>query len=94
MSPTLGSKIKNIRLNLGLNREEFGKLINGANVSLVSKWENNKSVPGIERLHRIAKLGDITFEELIKQEDSNYFTEKIEKIKQEITQTYQILKKI
>ncbi|QCR33587.1 helix-turn-helix domain-containing protein [Lysinibacillus sp. SGAir0095] len=94
MSLTLGSKIKDIRLNLGLSREEFGSLINGANISLVSKWENNKSVPGIERLHLIAKQGNITFEDLIKHEDSNYFSEKIEKIKQEIDKSYTNLKRI
>lgn len=45
--------------------EEFGKLVNGANRGLVSKWENDKSVPGIARLHLIANLGGISTDQLL-----------------------------
>jgi len=68
MSNSLGQKIKEIRLKKGLNMEDFGKLINNANKSLVSKWENDKSVPGIERLHLISNIGEIPFEELIESQ--------------------------
>lgn len=69
MGKTLGQKIKAIRLNLGKNMEEFGRMVDNANKGLVSRWENDKSIPGIERLHIIAKLGNISFEELMETED-------------------------
>ncbi|MER2078061.1 helix-turn-helix domain-containing protein [Psychrobacillus psychrotolerans] len=68
MGNSLGQKIKEIRLKKGLNMEDFGKLINNANKSLVSKWENDKSVPGIERLHLISDIGKIPIEELIESQ--------------------------
>lgn len=76
MGPTLGQKIKAIRMKIGKSMDEFGELVGGANRSLVSKWENDKSVPGIERLHTIAHLGDISFEELMNM-DFNSLMKKI-----------------
>lgn len=76
MGKTLGEKIREIRLKLGKNMEEFGNLVEGANKGLVSRWENDKSIPGLQRLHIIAKLGDISFEELMSNDDINSLLEK------------------
>lgn len=71
-NPTsLGQMIKKIRLQQGLGTENFGQLIKGANRGLVSKWENDQSVPGLERLHLIANLGGISFDELMKYSRKN-----------------------
>lgn len=57
----IGNRIKMIRINLNLNMENFGKLFNPpANKSLISKWENGKSLPNVTRLNRIAELGNIS----------------------------------
>ncbi|RQW74711.1 helix-turn-helix domain-containing protein [Lysinibacillus composti] len=76
MGKTLGQKIKTIRLNLGKNMEEFGELVDKANKGLVSRWESDKSIPGIERLHIIAQLGNMTLEELMETENVNSLLEK------------------
>lgn len=59
----LGKKIKNIRLNKGLTMEEFGKMLNTSKSS-VSMWESGRSLPNKDRLKIIAKLGDLTVDEL------------------------------
>ncbi|MCM3317990.1 helix-turn-helix domain-containing protein [Rummeliibacillus stabekisii] len=61
----LGKRIKNIRQAAALNMAEFGELILGANKGLVSKWEKGSSIPGYERLKKIAELGGTSVEELL-----------------------------
>ncbi|WP_368790787.1 helix-turn-helix domain-containing protein [Companilactobacillus farciminis] len=57
----LARNIKNIRLELGLNQEQFGKLFTpNADKSIVSRWELGKSVPNASRLKTISKKGNIT----------------------------------
>src|SRR5690625_3538497 len=65
----VGFRIKNIRQNLGMTQEEFGNLFD-ATRSNVSKWERGSSLPNKERLKQIAKIGDMTVEELL-YEDIN-----------------------
>lgn len=60
----VGLRIKKIRLEKGYTLEEFGKLFN-ANKALVSKWTSGSSLPNKERLKGIAKLGDMTVNELL-----------------------------
>lgn len=60
----VGFRIKNIRQNLGMTQEEFGNLFD-ATRSNVSKWERASSLPNKERLKQIAKIGDMTVEELL-----------------------------
>lgn len=60
----VGARIRKIRLEKGMTLEEFGKLM-GADKGIVSRWENGKSVPKAERLKTVAKLGDMTVEELL-----------------------------
>lgn len=61
---TIGQRIRNIRQELGMTLEEFGKLFN-AGKSNVRKWEVGSSLPNPERLKAIAKIGDTTVGDLL-----------------------------
>jgi len=57
----LAKNIKNIRLELGLNQEQFGKIFApNADKSIVSRWERGKSVPNADRLKLIAQKGNMS----------------------------------
>ena len=62
----VGKRIFNIRNSLNLTLEQFGKLSNlNASKSIVLRWENGSSLPNRARLETIAKLGNITVNELL-----------------------------
>lgn len=60
----IGKRIKNIRTSLELDQKQFAKKIN-ATVSALSNWENGRNKPNMEKLSNIAKLGNITVNELL-----------------------------
>lgn len=60
----VGRRIFNIRLNMGLTLEQFGKLFD-AEKSNVQKWEKGLSLPRRERLETISKLGNMTVNQLL-----------------------------
>ena len=65
-SVTLGSRIRDIRENLGLSMAEFAtKISPPAASSNVSNWENNKVKPNAERTKSIAELGGVTIDYLL-----------------------------
>ena len=62
----VGRRIKQIRINKGYTLEGFGKLDNlNTSKSIVLRWENGTSLPNQSRLEIIAKLGNITVNELL-----------------------------
>lgn len=62
----LGKRIKNCRLRLGKNQEDFGKMFEpAAPKSAVSRWEHGENAPNKQRLKKIAKLCDTTVQELV-----------------------------
>lgn len=62
----VGKRIFNIRNSLNLTLEQFGKLDNlKASKSIVLRWENGTSLPNHSRLETIAKLGNMTVNELL-----------------------------
>lgn len=61
----VGIRIKQIRLEKGLTLEEFGKLVDNASKSIVSKWERGKTIPNNKRLKIIAELSGSTVFELL-----------------------------
>lgn len=62
----VGKRIFNIRNSLNLTLEQFGKLDNlKASKSIVLRWENGTSLPNRSRLETIAKLGNMTVNELL-----------------------------
>lgn len=65
MSEHLGTKIKGLRMELGLTLEEFGKLVFNTTKSNVHKWENNITKPSTKNLRRIAELANVSFEEFL-----------------------------
>ncbi|MDT2759847.1 MULTISPECIES: helix-turn-helix domain-containing protein [Enterococcus] len=56
----VGQRISIIRKKLGLTMDEFGRKINGASKSNVSKWESGSSLPNNERLKKIAEEGEVS----------------------------------
>lgn len=69
----VGARIRKIRLEKGMTLEEFGKLM-GADKGIVSRWENGTSIPKAERLKTVAKLGDMTVEELLNGSSMSFNT--------------------
>lgn len=68
MSSILGNRIREIRLNLNLTGEEFGKKLNVTKVA-VSKWENGQRSPDTEMLVKIADIGDVSLDWLLGRTD-------------------------
>lgn len=60
---SVGARIQSIRKSKGMTLEEFGKLF-GASKSSVLGWEKGDNIPNNERLKQIAKIGDLTVDEL------------------------------
>lgn len=60
----VGSRIKSIRKNIGLNQTDFAKKIN-ATLPAVSNWETGKNIPNNERLKAISNLVNISVDELL-----------------------------
>lgn len=61
---TIGARIKDVRILLGKNQDEFGLLL-GVGKSAVSKYENGDADPGAVALSIIAKAGDVSLDWLI-----------------------------
>ena len=60
----VGRRIFEIRQNMNLTLEEFGKII-GASKSSISEWEKGTMLPNKSRLFKIATLGNMTVNELL-----------------------------
>ena len=65
----IGQRIKQIRREKGMTMEEFGNLLS---TSIVYRWEIGTNLPNPERLKTIAKLADITVEELLSSSKKDY----------------------
>lgn len=61
----VGNRIQSIRKRKGLTMKEFGKLVDNAAQSLVSRWENGLTYPNSKRLKIIAIIGGMTVNELL-----------------------------
>lgn len=68
----LGEKIRNIRISLGQNQEEFATAISSITKreiknknSIVSNWENGLNRPNANSLKAIADFAGITVDELL-----------------------------
>lgn len=65
-------RISQIRKSKGLTLEEFGKLVNNAGKSVVSKWERGITVPNNERLKRISEIANVSTTYLTTGEYTEY----------------------
>jgi len=62
---TLGEKIRFIRKGLKLNQADFAKKLGLESATAISKYEDNSRTPDKDKLIEIAKLGNITLDELL-----------------------------
>ena len=60
----VGVRIKEIRMEKGMDQKEFSEIIN-ATVSALSNWENGRNLPNKERLKQIADLAGMTVQKLL-----------------------------
>ena len=72
---TIGKRIRILRAELRMTQGEFADLLNTA-TSTVCNWENDKMIPKISNLKRIAFLAGISVEELIGKEEKEERQEK------------------
>lgn len=61
---TLGEKIMNLRLNIGLSQEELAEKVNVSRQS-VSKWEMNQALPQIDKVLMLCELFGISTDTLL-----------------------------
>lgn len=64
---TLGDRIRDIRLSLGLSMSEFAERVDPdgkAKSGTVSNWEHGKNAPNAKRLKKIAELGHTSVQDL------------------------------
>ena len=64
MKVKIAENIKYYRKQLGLTQEKLAHMLNGKK-SLVSNYENGYSTPDIYTLCRLAKIFDISLDELV-----------------------------
>ncbi len=60
----LGCRIKELRIALGLNQVEFGKMLNVTKQS-VSNWENENIQPSIDVLVRVCTVFSVSADYLL-----------------------------
>lgn len=77
---SIGMRIHGIRKEKGLTLEEFGKVIDNAGKSTVSKWERGLTLPNNKRLKTIALLGDMSVFRLLHGSGAGYIFNNYEKI--------------
>jgi len=61
---TLGEKIRQLRGELGLSQEEFGKRA-GIHPKHVGKYEGNKTIPSADKLRKIAEVLGVSADYLL-----------------------------
>ncbi len=64
MNETIGNRISRLRKEKGMSQEALAEKI-GVSSQAVSKWENDQSCPDISLLPQLAKLLDMTVDELL-----------------------------
>lgn len=64
MNETSGTRISRLRKEKGMSQEALAEKI-GVSAQAVSKWENDQSCPDISLLPQLAKLLDVTVDELL-----------------------------
>ena len=76
----VGNRIRQIRQELKLSMEKFGKLIGDLPRSTVNNWERGINLPKTETLHQIAEVGHVTNEYLLYGDQENqYILEMLQK---------------
>jgi transcriptional regulator with XRE-family HTH domain len=68
----LGNRIQAIRKQSGMTLKEFGEIIDNADKSLVSRWEKGLTIPNNARLRMIADRSNLSVNELLFGDLTNY----------------------
>lgn len=71
----VGLFLKNLRKEKGMTQEKLSQLLN-VNSRTVSRWENAKTMPDFDILIELAKLYDVSIEELLNGERREDIMEK------------------
>lgn len=91
-SLSVGRRIKELRSNMGLSMEEFGKRLSvPAKKSAVSNWENGYNLPNNARLKDIAELAGVTVSFILTGELSSYEDAQDEFNRQKTVETQMII---
>lgn len=61
----IGQEIRRIRMKKGQSAKEFGELLGNVSMTDVIDWENGKYIPTSEQLQEIAKMDNLSQEELL-----------------------------
>src|ERR1035437_2662484 len=64
----MGAKIKQIRLNAGLDQNAFAEIF-GVSRQTISNWETDRIPPGLDLIIKIADYGKISIDELLGRVD-------------------------
>ena len=64
MEMTIGKRIGMYRRQKGMRQDDLAQAL-GVTPQAVSKWENDQTYPDISLLPRLAKLLDVTVDELL-----------------------------
>ncbi|WP_195936461.1 helix-turn-helix domain-containing protein [Lactococcus lactis] len=80
---SVGSRINDIRLSLGLSMEQFGKLFNTSK-GTVNNWEKGRNLPNKENLLKISNLGDTTIEYILHGTMNEYIDNLITKLQTDL----------
>ena len=67
---TIATKIKNLRLSLGLTQVEFGKAV-GADQAQIHRWESGKQKPWPATMLKLAEMVGVTPQEFLGVDEGN-----------------------
>lgn len=68
----IGSRIKMVRMQKGINQEDFAKML-GVIPKTVQHYEANNIIPNFSKLEKIAKILNVTVNELTIGQDSKIY---------------------
>jgi len=78
MEKTFGERLKELRMELDMDQDEFGEIFNKSKSS-ISSYENNKRVPSLELVKKFAEYFNVTTDYLLGISDVRFSPD--EKIK-------------
>ncbi len=70
MKNSIAENIRYYRKQLNMTQAQLGAIFGGG-ASLISNYENGYSIPDINVLYKLAKIFDITIDELVEWEDDD-----------------------
>lgn len=84
----IGEKINRLRKHRNISQKEFAKSL-GVTDKAVSKWENGISAPSLEKMYKICRFFNITFESLMSDNNADN-NERMSSNMQSVKELYKI----